>query len=93
MTRTGALQIIGLLNPEAVEGHQAAFIGFKVMPEKAQSTIRRIESLAGVVSATIVSGRFDVMAVVMFNKEHSYRRFIDEELPRWRGFWERKPSS
>jgi Lrp/AsnC family transcriptional regulator for asnA, asnC and gidA len=80
MQDSGALQIIGLINPEAVEYHSAAYIGFKIRPSKAQEAIRRIGELKGVVTATVVSGRFDVMAVVMFNKEHSYRRFLDEEL-------------
>ena len=85
MKDSGALQIIGLVNPEAIEGHQAAYIGFNLLPEKGRVAIEQIESLAGVVSATVVSGRFDVMAVVMFNKKHSYRRFIDEELTKVEG--------
>ncbi len=82
MREEGALQIIGLLHPEAVEGHQAAFVGFKVSPHYAQETLQQIQGLTGVVGASAVSGRFDYMAIIMFNEEHSYKRFLEEELPR-----------
>ncbi len=81
MRESGALQIIGLVNPEAVEGHSAAYVGFQLLPAKAHDANLRINRLKGVIAATLVSGRFDVMALVMFNREHSYRRFLDEELP------------
>lgn len=80
MQETGALQIIGLVNPEAIEAHSSAYIGFKVHPSKAKEATAQIGQLKGVVAATIVSGRFDVIALVMFNREHSYRRFLDDEL-------------
>lgn len=80
MEDTGALQIIGLINPEAIEEHSSAFIGFRILPSKSKEACKTIGNLKGVVAATVVSGRFDVMALVMFNREHSYRRFLDEEL-------------
>lgn len=82
MREEGALQIIALINPEAVEHHQSAFIGFTVEPRYAQKAVNQIGSLTGVVAASVVSGQFDLMAVVMFNQEHSYRRFLEEELNR-----------
>ena len=80
MLESGALQIISLVNPTALEDHQAAYIGFKVLPYKMTEALNAISKLKGVVGASSVSGRFDIMAVVMFNKEHSYQRFLEEEL-------------
>lgn len=80
MTESGALQIIGIINPESIEHHSAAYIGFKLNPAKSKEAIQRIGELTGVVAATAVSGRFDVFAVVMFNETNTYRRFLDEEL-------------
>jgi len=80
MLESGALQIISLVNPTALEDHQAAYIGFKVLPNKMTSALNAISKLKGVVGASSVSGRFDIMAVVMFNTEHSYQRFLEEEL-------------
>ncbi len=80
MLESGALQIISLVNPTALEDHQAAYIGFKVLPYKMTEALNSISKLKGVVGASSVSGRFDIMAVVMFNTEHSYQRFLEEEL-------------
>jgi Lrp/AsnC family transcriptional regulator for asnA, asnC and gidA len=80
MLESGALQIISLVNPAALENHQSAWIGFKVLPQNANAALKAICKLKGVVGASTVAGRFDIMAIVMFNKEHSYRRFLEEEL-------------
>lgn len=80
MLENGTLQIIGLINPEAIEGHQSAFIGIKVMPKKMHSALQEINALKGVVSAVQVSGRFDIIALVMFNKTYSFRYFYEKHL-------------
>jgi Lrp/AsnC family transcriptional regulator, regulator for asnA, asnC and gidA len=80
MVEAGALQIISLVNPSAIENHQSAYIGFKVLPQNAASALKAVSKLTGVVGCASVSGRFDIMAIVMFNREHSYQRFLEEEL-------------
>lgn len=85
MLETGALQIISLVNPSALEDHQSAWIGFKVLPQNGNKALKAIGGLKGVVGASTVSGRFDIMAIVMFNKEHSYQRFLEEELKKVEG--------
>lgn len=80
MLENGVLQIIGLVDPGAIEGHHSAFIGFKILPQDLSSALEHISSMKGVVGAATVSGRFDVMAVVMFNQEYNYNRFLEEEL-------------
>ncbi len=81
MLDDGVLQIISLIDPTALEGHQSAFIAFKVIPQRARQALEKIYTLKGVVGATMVSGQFDIMAVIMFNEEHPYERFLEEELP------------
>lgn len=80
MLDNGVLQIISLVDPNAIEGHQAAFIGFKILPQNVTTALEHVSSMRGVVGAATVSGRFDIMAVVMFNAEFSYNRFLEEEL-------------
>ena len=80
LLESGALQIISLVNPNAVENVSSAFIGFKVLPQNVTKALDQISTLKGVVSAVIVSGRFDIMGVFMFNDEHSYHRFLEKEL-------------
>jgi Lrp/AsnC family transcriptional regulator, regulator for asnA, asnC and gidA len=85
MLESGVLQIISLVNPAALENHQSAWIGFKVLPQNANTSLEAVCTLKGVVGAASVSGRFDIMAIVMFNKEHSYQRFLEEELKKVNG--------
>lgn len=80
MLDNGVLQIISLVDPNAIEGHQSAFIGFKILPQNVTTALEHVSSMRGVVGAATVSGRFDIMAVVMFNAEFSYNRFLEEEL-------------
>ena len=80
MIENGVLQIIGLINPEAIEGHHAAYIGIKLLPQKIKSAHKEINALRGVVAATQVSGRFDIIALVMFNKTYTFRHFYEEHL-------------
>lgn len=80
MVENKALQIIGLVNPAAVDGTSSAFIGFNVLPSKADTALQQIQSLKNMVGAATVSGRFDIMGIFMFNEEHSHQRFLKEEL-------------
>ncbi|MBI9108487.1 MAG: Lrp/AsnC family transcriptional regulator [Spirochaetales bacterium] len=81
----GVLQIISLVEPSAIEGHHSAFIGFKVLPDKVKSCLTQISELKGIVGAARVSGRFDVIAVLLYNDEYSYERFLEEELQKVEG--------
>ena len=85
LTEAGILQIIGLVDPKAVARHRSAFMGFKVEPDKVDQALNQIGQMKGVVMAGWVSGRFDVMAVVFFNQEHSHERFVLEELRKVEG--------
>lgn len=85
MTDSGALQIIGLINPDVIEGHSAAYIGIKIEPRKIQSALKEINTLKGVVAAVQVSGRFDIIAMVMFNNNYTFRDFHEEKLSRVEG--------
>ncbi len=78
MLKSGILQIIGLVDPSAIEGHHSAFVGFKVLPRDVGGALEHISAMTGVVGAATVSGRFDIMAVVMFNEALNYSRFLEE---------------
>ena len=81
----GILQIIGLVDPKAISEHRSAFMAFKIVPEMVDRALQQIGQMKSVVMAGWVSGRFDVMAVVFFNHEHSHERFVLEELPKVEG--------
>ena len=81
----GVLQIISLVDPNAVENVSSAFIGFKVLPQNVNRALEQIMKLKGMVGASIITGRFDIMAVFMFNDEYTYNRFLEEELQKVEG--------
>lgn len=81
MIEAGALQIIGLVDPRVIPGHQAASIAFKVDPSKAEIILEKISKLKGVVGVACVTGQFDIIADVLFNETNTYERFIFEEIP------------
>ena len=74
------LQIISLVEPSAIDGLNSAFIGFKVLPHTVKKCLAQISELKGIVGAARVSGRFDVIGVLLYNEEYSYERFLEEEL-------------
>jgi len=82
LLKAGILQIIGLVDPKAVSGHYSAFMAFKAVPSKVAQVLEQIGNMKGVVMASCVSGRYDIMAVMFFNQEFSHERFIFEELPK-----------
>lgn len=85
MLESGILQIIALVNPNAIEKHSAAYIGFKLSPGDWPDAVKTIAGLKGVVGVSSVTGRFDAIAVVMFNETHSYQRFLTEEIKKIQG--------
>jgi Lrp/AsnC family transcriptional regulator for asnA, asnC and gidA len=85
LTDEGILQIIGLVDPFAIPGHSAAFIGYKVEAKSINKVRDELQKLKGVVGVACVSGRFDLLSMMMFNQEYSYKDFIYEELPKIEG--------
>jgi Lrp/AsnC family transcriptional regulator for asnA, asnC and gidA len=80
MTDRHAAEITCLVDPFKLHDHGAAFIGFKTTPESRKKALSKIDGLKGVVLAAIVTGRFDIMSIVMFNESFTYEDFISEEL-------------
>ncbi len=85
LIESGILQVIGLVDPKALSGHRSAFMGFKVEPGRVEEALKRIGEMKCVVMAGWVTGRFDIMAVLFFNEEHSHEVFVLEELPSLEG--------
>ncbi len=85
MLAQGSLQIISLVDPAAIEGHHSAFIGIKVDPRKTKQAMEQIKDLKGIVGLAMISGRFDIMAVLLYNEDYTYEKFLDEELMKVEG--------
>ncbi|MBF0104889.1 MAG: Lrp/AsnC family transcriptional regulator [Deltaproteobacteria bacterium] len=85
MIEDGVLQIIGLVDPGAIAGHSSAFIGIKSEANKIKKVSQQFSELKGVVISACISGRFDIIACIMFNESYTYADFIFNELPKVKG--------
>lgn len=85
LMKEGILQIIGLVDPHAIPGHSAAFMGFVVDARRVLEVAEKIRGLKGIVGCACVSGRFNLIAMVMFNEKFTHRNLILEELPKIEG--------
>lgn len=65
MTEEGVLEIAGLVNPDALEDHPVVIVGVKLKTMDLVSKGAEFSRLKGVVSVSVVTGRFDLMLVVL----------------------------
>ena len=80
LTEEGVLTIRGLVNPEAIPGHRIAIIGVKLGTMNLISKGEEFSKIRGVVSVSVVTGRFDLMLVVLFNEEFRLLDFYADEV-------------
>lgn len=85
LIKSGILQIIGIVEIGALPGHSAAFVGFRIQPPLLKKAAETIRKLKGVVVSASVSGRYDLMAVVMFNEDFTQRDFFYQEMAKVEG--------
>jgi Lrp/AsnC family transcriptional regulator for asnA, asnC and gidA len=85
MLKSNAIQIICLVDPFLLEEHSSAIIGFKFLPRYIESNAEKLVKLKGVVISALVSGRFDAIAFMLFNKEFRFEDFAAEEVPKLKG--------
>ena len=84
MVSEGVLNITGLVNPEKIPDHRTAIIGVKLSSMNLISRAKEFSKLKGVVSACVVTGRFDIIVTVLFNEEFRLLDFISEEVSKVR---------
>lgn len=80
LLESGILEIAGLVDPEFLPRHQLVIIGVKLgtadMFEKAEA----FSQLRGVVSVAVVTGRYDLMATVLFKEDFDLQDFYTYEI-------------
>jgi Lrp/AsnC family transcriptional regulator for asnA, asnC and gidA len=76
----GVLDITGLVNPEKIPEHRTAIIGVKLSSMNLINKAEEFSKLKGVVSACVVTGRFDIIVTVLFNKQFRLLDFISDEV-------------
>ena len=78
----GVLKISGLVDPEAVPGHSTLMIGVKLNTMNLVKKGEEFSKLRGVISVSVVTGRYDLILVVIINEEFGLLKFFTEEVAR-----------
>ncbi|MBE9519712.1 MAG: Lrp/AsnC family transcriptional regulator [Proteobacteria bacterium] len=82
MIQSGTLEISGLVNPEAMPGHTLAMVGVKLQTMDLIKKGEEFSKLRGVVSATVVTGQYDLILIIFLNESFSLLEFYTKEVSR-----------
>ncbi len=80
LNREGVLDIIGLVNPEKLPGHLTVYVGVKLKTMDLVGIGEKLSRLEGVVSVSVVTGRYDLILVVLLKKGFGLLEFYTEEV-------------
>ena len=76
----GILDINGVINPESIDGHRVVIVGVKLQSMDLVSKGQEFSNLKGVVSVSVVTGRFDLILVVLLKSGFGLLEFYTEEV-------------
>jgi Lrp/AsnC family transcriptional regulator for asnA, asnC and gidA len=80
LTEKGILDINGVINPESIDGHRVVIVGVKLQSMDLVSKGQEFSNLKGVVSVSVVTGRFDLILVVLLKSGFGLLEFYTEEV-------------
>jgi len=76
----GILEIAGLVDPEAIDGHRIVIVGVKLNTMDLVTKGREFSKLRGVISVSVVTGRFDLILLVLLKPGFGLLEFYTEEV-------------
>lgn len=76
----GVLEISGLVDPEAIPEKYVVMVGVKLKNMDLVGKGEEFSKLRGVTSVCVVTGRFDLILMVMLKKEFGILEFYTEEV-------------
>lgn len=82
LIKEGVLEISGQINPEAIPRHKLVMIGVKLNTMDLVKKGEEFSKLPGVVSASVVTGRYDLMLIVLLKEGYDLLEFYTEEVSR-----------
>ncbi len=80
MISEGVLQITGLVDPEQVPRLRPVIIGVKLRTTDLFKKGEEFQKLRGVVSVSVVTGRYDLMLLVLFTRDYGLQEFYAQEV-------------
>jgi Lrp/AsnC family transcriptional regulator for asnA, asnC and gidA len=81
----GILDIVGLVDPEAVPRHRVVVVGVKLTTMDLVKKGEEFSRVRGVVSVSVVTGRFDLILVVLLKEGFGLLEFYTEEVSQLSG--------
>jgi Lrp/AsnC family transcriptional regulator for asnA, asnC and gidA len=76
----GVLEIAGLVNPEAIPRHRVVMVGVKLKTMDLVKKGEEFSKLPGVVSVSVITGRYDLMLVVFLKEGYDLLEFYTEKV-------------
>jgi Lrp/AsnC family transcriptional regulator for asnA, asnC and gidA len=76
----GILNFSGNIEVDALPGHSLLYLGIKLKSMDLKNKASQFSQLKGVVSAGIVTGRYDIILQVLLGSEYSLLEFITEQV-------------
>jgi Lrp/AsnC family transcriptional regulator for asnA, asnC and gidA len=80
LTDSGILEITGLVDPEAIDGHRIVMVGVKLKTMDLVKKGEEFSKLKGVISVSVVTGRFDLILMVLLKTGFGLLEFYTEEV-------------
>ena len=76
----GVLDINGVVDPESIDGHRVVIVGVKLRSMDLVNKGKEFSKLKGVVSVSVVTGRFDLILIVLLKSGFGLLEFYTEEV-------------
>lgn len=76
----GILDFTGNVEVDALPGHSMLYLGIKLTTMDLTNKASQFSTLRGVVSAGIVTGRYDIILQVLLGSNYSLLEFITEQV-------------
>ncbi|UCF91897.1 MAG: Lrp/AsnC family transcriptional regulator [Desulfobacterales bacterium] len=76
----GVLEISGLVDAEALNGHRVVMVGVKLQTMNLVKKGAEFSKIRGVVSVAVVTGRYDLMLMVLLKPGFGLLEFYTEEV-------------
>lgn len=76
----GIMEISGLVDPQSLPGHQSLIVGVKLETMDLVGKGEEFSKLRGVVSVSVVTGRYDLILLVFLKQDFGLLEFYTEEV-------------
>lgn len=76
----GILEIQGAVDPDLLPNHDIIYVGLKLKSRELVLKGEQFSKLKGVISASIVTGRYDVILLVLLKKDFTLLDFLADEI-------------